>query len=476
MRRTFLGLSWRAMTAALAVPLALLARSAADAGPDDLPSTPPLTAVELDQLVAPVALYPDEVLDALLPATTAPSDIAAAAVFVGDADVAISGAPVGTSWDVSVVALLQFPEVVRWMGENPAWVERTGYAVAMQQADLLAAVQRYRARAQAAGALTSNDRVTVAGSPQTVIVIRSVTPDVVYVPVYDPWALDAWSVGTPFFTSWLSFSFGGYGLWGRHRIFWGSGIYAYGDAWWGGTWRSRAADWGTRRPARWSARYRADQPWTRGGWGTSAGSTRVTSTRLRRDASSTRVVNVAPPPSSRSSRYAPRSGAPTADGTTRTRRDPTVTVAPAAPVTRWTAPSHRSPRSVAPTTSPTRRTAAPSATPRFTTPAPNVLPRRTVDAWRTRGGDSLDSRIRRAPSTTPGATPRTAPATRVVPSVPRVTPATPAVPRVSPAVPASPARAPRTRAFPPVRPKDPPLDGARVRATDHRGRSSLSGA
>ncbi len=481
MRRTFSGFPGRAMAAALLMPVAafaLFAGPSADAAPDDLAAPMPLTTVELDQLVAPVALYPDEVLDALLPATTAPSDVAAAAVFVGDADVAIAAAPAGTSWDVSVVALLQFPEVVRWMGENPAWVERTGYAVAMQQADLLAAVQRYRARAQTAGALVSNDRLVVVGSPQSVITIRAVTPDVVYVPVYDPWALDTWSVGSPFFTSWLSFSFGGYGLWGRHRIFWGSGIYAYGDAWWGGTWRSHAADWGTRRPVRWSAPYRADQPWARHGWNSSAGSTRVTAPNYRtRSSSTTRTVNVAPPPSSRSTRYAPRTGTWTPDATARTRRDPTVTVAPAAPVTRWTRDRTSSPRSRAPTAPQTPRTVAPLPTPRFTTPPPATVPRRTVDAWRTRGGNSLDARTRRipsTPSTAPDATGRTAP-TRVVPSVPRATPATRAVPGVSPAVPATRTRTPRARTFPPTRSMDSHLDGPRVREIERRGHASLTG-
>ncbi len=137
---------------------------------------------------------------------------------------------------------------------------------------MLEAIQRYRATARAAGVLTSSAYATVTAGPASRIYIQPVESNVVYVPVYDPWLLRnpyVYSPTVPFFSAWLSFSFGSVGFWSRNRIFWGTGIYAYGDPWWWGSWRNSAADWGTGRPTRWAATYRDDQPWTRAGWSSS---------------------------------------------------------------------------------------------------------------------------------------------------------------------------------------------------------------
>ena len=148
--------SFLALAAAL-LPFAAFGAARAVADPDGAALPPPLSAAQLDEIVAPVALYPDVVLDALLPAAASPVDVVAAARYVAAQGGSVQGAPDGSTWDVNVVALLQYPDVLQWMGENPDWVERIGFAVATQQADVLAAIQRYRARAQAAGALASNE-------------------------------------------------------------------------------------------------------------------------------------------------------------------------------------------------------------------------------------------------------------------------------------------------------------------------------
>jgi len=354
------------------------------------------------------------------------------------------------------------------MGDNPSWVERTGFAVTMQQGDLLSAVQRYRARARAAGALVTDEHAIVTVAPGAVIVIEAARPDVVYVPVYDPWRLDGWSVGTPFYSSWFGFSFGGRGLWGYHRIFWGAGIYAYQDAWWGSSWRNRASDWGTRRPSRYRVTRRDDQPWYRSGWSPAARGGRVVAPRASVRDATPRPIVVAPPTRRDGRRAVPAGrGSTSTAPSPRLRRDP---VAPAAPVTRWPrkaapapVPRYGTPRTpVAPGALDPRtpRTTPSPGLPRATTPT--VVPRRTVDAWRTRGGGSLEPRTRAVP-----------PAPRARPAVP----ATPAVPRVRPAVPATPAAPtiPQARPLAPSRPTVAPLDGPRVRDARHRGKKSLLG-
>src|SRR5204863_3705662 len=134
------------------------------------PAAPaPLSQAQLDELVAPVALYPDVVLDSLLPATSSPADVAAAARYAASSNGTLSAAPAGTAWDKSVVALLQFPDLLKWLGDNPDWVEQMGFAISTQQADVLAAIQRYRAKAKGAGALASNQYETVTVEPSNYI-------------------------------------------------------------------------------------------------------------------------------------------------------------------------------------------------------------------------------------------------------------------------------------------------------------------
>src|SRR5262245_58583389 len=182
-----------AFLSALALPL--VAAPARTASPEDAAPAPAtlFTASQLDQLVAPVALYPDVVLNSLLPASTAPPDVAAAAQYAASQGATRSGtaitAPTGVEWEPSVVALLQFPEVLAWMNENSAWVEQLGFAMTYQASDVLAAVQRYRAKARDTGALASNQYINVTTPSPSIIVIEPVRPEIVYVPVYDPWLI-----------------------------------------------------------------------------------------------------------------------------------------------------------------------------------------------------------------------------------------------------------------------------------------------
>jgi hypothetical protein len=149
-----------------------------------------LSAEELDGIVAPIALYPDALVAQILGAATFPYEIVDATLWLKDNSQlkgeALAKAVDQQSWDPAVKALTQFPSVLDSLAKNLAWTSALGEASATQQADALAAVQRMRAKAQAAGNLKSSPEIKVVQeSPQT-IVIQPANPQIVYVPVYNP--------------------------------------------------------------------------------------------------------------------------------------------------------------------------------------------------------------------------------------------------------------------------------------------------
>ena len=155
---------------------------------------------ELDQMLAPVALYPDSLLSQLLMAATYPLEVVEAArwskanpALKGDAAVA---AVKDKDWDVSVKSLVAFPEVLSQMNEHLDWTQKLGDAMVGQQQDVADSVQRLRAKAAAAGNLQSTPQQTVSteGSGDSVqYVIAPTNPEVVYVPAYNPtWAYGPW--------------------------------------------------------------------------------------------------------------------------------------------------------------------------------------------------------------------------------------------------------------------------------------------
>jgi len=151
----------------------------------DAPGQPRAPAVALDvaeQLVGPVALYPDPLLAVLLPAATSPDDISAAAAFlVQYADpTRIEEQP----WDPSVRALAHYPTVLTWMADNIEWTRALGAAFLASPAEVLQAVQRLRARAVASGALASTPRQRVV-EVDGAIEILPAEPDAIYAPAYD---------------------------------------------------------------------------------------------------------------------------------------------------------------------------------------------------------------------------------------------------------------------------------------------------
>jgi hypothetical protein len=147
-------------------------------------AAPLLTPEELHALVAPVAFYPDDLLAIVLPATTQPLQVVEAARFL-EKQKANKDLKPNENWDPSVLALLNYPEVVKLMNDDLDWTQRLGNAVMDQQQGVLEAIQAARGEATAAGALKSDEKQTVVTENNT-IVIESADPEVIYVPTYDP--------------------------------------------------------------------------------------------------------------------------------------------------------------------------------------------------------------------------------------------------------------------------------------------------
>jgi hypothetical protein len=143
-----------------------------------------LTAEELNTLVAPIALYPDELLAIVLPASTNPIQVVEAQRFL-DGRAKDPNLQPDQEWDPSVLALINYPEVVKKLSDDISWCQDLGNAVLDQQDDVLAAIQAARGSASDAGYLQSNDQVTVVNEGDN-ITVESKDPEVIYVPQYDP--------------------------------------------------------------------------------------------------------------------------------------------------------------------------------------------------------------------------------------------------------------------------------------------------
>jgi hypothetical protein len=153
------------------------------------PNPPPLMMEELDALVAPIALYPDNLLAQMLIASTYPLEVAMAAQWLmqnpnlqgAQLDMALAT----QTWDASVKALVEVPTALNQMNQRLDWTQKVGDAFLAQQKDVMDSVQRLRQRAQSAGKLMSTEQQKVVMENQT-IVIEQADPQTIYVPYYDP--------------------------------------------------------------------------------------------------------------------------------------------------------------------------------------------------------------------------------------------------------------------------------------------------
>jgi uncharacterized membrane protein YgcG len=149
-----------------------------------------LTSQELQQLVAPIALYPDALVAQVLAASTYPTEIVESDRWM-QSHSELKGEQLAAEvdkqpWDPSVNALTQFPSVLENMDKNLSWTSSLGDAYANQEQAVMDAVQTMRQQAQKAGHLNSNEQEKVTTQDNS-IVIEPANPEVVYVPEYDPW-------------------------------------------------------------------------------------------------------------------------------------------------------------------------------------------------------------------------------------------------------------------------------------------------
>ncbi|HEV2116453.1 MAG TPA: DUF3300 domain-containing protein [Terriglobales bacterium] len=212
----------------------------------------PQSAQQIQALVAPIALYPDALVAQVLSGSTFPDQIAIAQNWLQDHP-SLTGQSLmqevnQQSWDPSVKALMQFPSVLDNMAKNLAWTSELGEVYHNQPKDVMAAIQELRAKAQAAGALTSNSQIKVVQQSPSTIIIEPANPQIVYVPQYNPAVIYGIPYTVPGYTasdvaaaSVLSFGAGvavgalmsgGCCSWGWNSwsCGWHGGVVAYGGA------------------------------------------------------------------------------------------------------------------------------------------------------------------------------------------------------------------------------------------------------
>src|SRR5271169_3749597 len=246
----------------------------------------PLTADELQQLAAPIALYPDALVAQVLAAATFPDQIAAAEGWYQyhsnltgpNLMAAVDQQP----WDPAVKALCQFPSVLANMASNLTWTSSLGEAYHTQSGDVMTAIQVLRAKAYAAGNLKSSTQLAVVQQSPQVIVIQPVNPQVVYVPMYNPAVVYGYPYVVPAYVyvpppagaAVVAFGVGiavgammaggsyawGYSSWncgwhGNTAVVYHGGAYYGNSAWHGGYYGSTASAYGAYGSAHASAGY-----------------------------------------------------------------------------------------------------------------------------------------------------------------------------------------------------------------------------
>jgi hypothetical protein len=203
------------------------------------PEAPKIPTDQLDSLVAPIALYPDQLLSQTLVASTYPLEIIQLQQWMEKnknlKGKALSDAVEKQNWDPSIQAMAAFPDVVTRLADNIQWTTDLGNAFLAQESDVMDAVQSMRAKAESKGTLKTTAQQTVqtqtVGGGKQVIVVQQANPDVVYVPSYNP----AVVYGAPVYPyPPIAYPPPGYYAAGAAIAF-GTGV-ALGAAWGGGGW------------------------------------------------------------------------------------------------------------------------------------------------------------------------------------------------------------------------------------------------
>jgi hypothetical protein len=222
------------------------ARLLAQQTPELPPPGQALAPDQLDDLVAPVALYPDPLISQILVASTYPLELVQALQWLqrnpGLTGTALTQAAEQQNWDPSIQALVVFPDLVKRLNQDITWTTNLGNAFLSQQADVMDAVQRMRLKAQQAGKLSSTTQQTVTttnDSGQPVIQIEPSNPQVIYVPSYDP----AYIWGPPLYYPYASWfyppGYFGFGIGIPMGLYFGGGWGGWGGWGWQPGWGGR---------------------------------------------------------------------------------------------------------------------------------------------------------------------------------------------------------------------------------------------
>lgn len=200
----------------------VLAQVPADSGSmpaSSAAAVPMFTTDELDQLLGPIALYPDPLIALMLPASTEPAEIVLAARYFrsGGDPADVEAQP----WPESVRALAHYPEVITWMDDNLAWTQQLGEAFLNEPTEVMNAIQRLRQRARAAGTLGSTPQQQVLDVNGTIYILPA-QPNVLYVPYYDPGTVYFAHPGYYGYSRYFNFSAGfATGWWLSYGVDWG---------------------------------------------------------------------------------------------------------------------------------------------------------------------------------------------------------------------------------------------------------------
>lgn len=216
------------------MPTIVLAQQSETAPVADSTSSEDFDTEKLEQLVAPIALYPDALLMQIMMAATYPLEIVEADRWIRDQpDLkgdALDEALLEKDWDASVKSLTTLPSVLKQMSENLDWTQDLGDAFLAQQNDLLDTAQRMRGLAYDAGNLETTEQQTVTQQEDKIIVIESTSTEVIYVPTYSATVVygPAWGYPYWFYPRWYYPPRPGYGF-----VAFGAGVVV-GAAIWGG--------------------------------------------------------------------------------------------------------------------------------------------------------------------------------------------------------------------------------------------------
>lgn len=194
--------------------------------PPPVPAGQILSPQQLDQMLGPIALYPDPLIAQILPACTQPAQIAIAYSYISS-----GGDPNAIdqqSWDPSVKAVAHYPDVLKMLNDNLAWTTELGQAYLNQPTDVMDSIQRLRAQAMQLGNLQNIPNENIVNDDGDIEILPA-NPDMLYVPEYDP-SLVFYTpcYGQPFITFGIGFPIGGWLIhdfdWHDHRLItWGPG-------------------------------------------------------------------------------------------------------------------------------------------------------------------------------------------------------------------------------------------------------------